>query len=109
MRVGLSLSSTGDPRHANLLSEIFPWLVALLVLVCLGAVAIYALRRSLHRRGPQSADGFTLQQLRDLHAAGQLTDHEFERAKAAIIGRFAGPNTGEEQIEPDQRDADSAE
>ena len=37
------------------------------------------------------AGGFTLQELRDMHASGQLGDEEFQRARDSLIGRLAEP------------------
>ncbi len=81
------LANAGSP--GNLFVDVLPRLVGLLAVVAIGGVVIYLLRRWL-RRGPSApAEGFTLQQLRELHATGSLTNDEFEQAKAAVIGRVA--------------------
>ncbi len=59
---------------------------------------IWLLRRAI-RREPSAEGGFTLQELRDLRASGALTEEEFTRARAAVIGRLAapaGPTRGDE-------------
>ena len=89
MNVGLALAASGA-GGGGLLSELWPWLVALLLLVCVGAIAIHVVRRMLDRETTTPDEGFSLQDLRELHASGALTDEEFDRAKAAIIGRVAG-------------------
>ena len=69
------LSSRGpaDSRSADVFLEVLPWLAALVVLLVLGVVAIYLLRRSLARSGRAPPEGFTLQQIRDLqHAQGTV-------------------------------------
>ncbi|MHC4416233.1 MAG: SHOCT domain-containing protein [Planctomycetota bacterium] len=103
----LSLGGTGGARSFDALLEILPWLAALVVLLGVGAVAIYVLRRFLSRSDQPSPDGFTLQQLRDLHASGALSDEEFERARASIIGRYTETHAPEKIIGPEMRGPDS--
>ncbi len=77
----------GSAASEGPFSAVYLWLAALLVAACAGAVAIHFLRRFISRSGTTPADGFSLQDLRELHAQGRLSDEEFERAKASIIGR----------------------
>lgn len=79
------LAGTAAPT-GNLFGEILPWLVALVAFVCVGAAVIYALRRMLSDRSAPS-EGFTLQDLRDMHASGKLSDEEFERARSLLLER----------------------
>ena len=72
----------------NLFRRILPWLVALALLVVAAAVVIWLIRRAIRPPAGDSG-GFSLQELRELHAQGRLTDEEFERAKASIIGRIS--------------------
>ena len=94
---------------ARLFAQILPWLAALVGLVCLGALAVYLLRRILGRSETTPDEGFTLQQLRDLRAAGTLSDQEFERAKAAIIGRLSQTLDAQGESEPGQSDPGSTD
>ncbi len=83
MSSGLQLASS--PSSAgSAFGEMLPWLAGLAALVVAGGVVIYFLRRSLGR-GDTPSEGFTLQDLRDLHARGSLSDEEFERAKSTLI------------------------
>ena len=70
--------------------NILPVLGWSLVLICLlvgGFFAISKLRQWLRDDdAPVSPIGFTLSDLRQLHKQGQMTDEEFERAKAKIVG-----------------------
>lgn len=61
--------------------------------VLLVAIAAWIKRRL---RAPTDADGapFTLHELRTLHAKGSLSDEEFERAKAALLGSRIGKARG---------------
>jgi len=70
--------------------DILPWLGVLVGVVAVGAVAIYLVRRAMDT-GSSMPDGFTLHDIRRMHAAGELSDEEFERAKAAVIGRVSAP------------------
>ena len=89
--IGLTciLAQASSDKSSRLLGEIMPWLILLVGVVLAGAVLIYFIRRSL-KEGAKPSEGFTLQDLRDMHAAGELTDEEFERAKAMMIGRLRG-------------------
>jgi uncharacterized membrane protein len=88
---GPMLVAAGGELFLNLL----PWLAALVALVIIGGVAIFAAKRMLSSGGDSSAEGFTLQSLRDLHTAGELSDEEFAKAKAAMIGQVRGKSTAE--------------
>ncbi len=83
-----------DGSAASEGSAVYLWLAALLVMACAGAVAIHFLRRFISRSGATPAEGFSLQDLRELHAQGRLSDEEFEGAKASIIGRARDPAAG---------------
>ncbi len=74
----------------GLFQHVLPWLAVLALLVVAGGVAVWFVRRWLGRSGASGPAGFSLQELRQLHAQGRLTDDEFERAKASIIGRVKG-------------------
>jgi hypothetical protein len=86
IRTAESVIASGQAA-GRLFGDVMPWVLALLGATLVGAVAIYAVRRWLRRTG-ESTNGFTLQDLRTLHSSGELTDDEFARAKAAMIGRM---------------------
>ena len=75
-----------DP--GELASQVLPWLGFLVVVVLVGGVVIWLVRRSMGAASAAVEAGFTLQDLRDLHASGELSDEEFEGARAAMIGRL---------------------
>jgi hypothetical protein len=71
----------------ELFPSLLPWLLALLGLVIVGGGVLLLVRRWLRSDeadGPADV-GFTLQDLRDMHRVGELSDEEFERAKSAMI------------------------
>jgi hypothetical protein len=86
---------------------VWPWLAALLVVVAVGAAVIYVIRRSLGRQD-SSRDGFTLHDLRELHASGALSDEEFAKAKASVIGRVTAEETPREDA-PETPEADEGD
>jgi len=85
---------SGSP--GSLFNEVVPWLVALAVVVVVGAIAIWLIRRTMGTDTASGAGGFTLQDLRDMHASGRISDDEFQRARDSLIGRLSEP--------PDPRD-----
>jgi hypothetical protein len=66
---------------------VFGWSLVLICLLVGGFFAISKLRQWMREDdAPASPIGFTLSDLRQLHKQGQMTDEEFERAKAKIVG-----------------------
>lgn len=98
------LASAASPPAGNLFGQVWPWLAALLCVVGAGTVVIYLLRRAVVRGDAGAGEGFTLQDLRDLHASGALSDEEYDRAKASIIGNIKAadppPSDAAEAEEP---------
>ena len=95
MSVDWPLATAAATRPADLFGQVWPWLVALLVVVGAGALILYALKRFMGRGRTGAGEGFTLQELRQLHASGALSDEEFERAKASVIGRVTAADAQE--------------
>ncbi len=103
MSIAWPLATTAATAAGDLFGQVWPWLAALLVVVGVGAVVIYLLRRSLARPKSGATEGFTLQELRELRASGALSDEEFERAKVAVIGRMTDADTQPRHArEPDE-------
>jgi hypothetical protein len=68
----------------------------LLVAVIVLAAAVLKLRRRLLGSEDNAGAPLTLHDLRKMHGEGGLTDEEFEKAKAALIGmatKAAGPRS----------------
>jgi hypothetical protein len=74
-------------QNLQALRSAAPWLVLLAVVLLLAVVAVVVVRKWMGREPTASGAPFSLAQLRELHKQGQLTQEEFERAKAVIIGR----------------------
>lgn len=96
----VSVLTNATPRQdpQSLLSEMLPWLILLLGVVIAGGVVIFWVKRSMEdaRAGSKGDSGFTLHELRELHGKGEISDEEFERARAAIIGQFQSKQTENE-------------
>lgn len=86
-----AISSPGD-RSSQLFSSVLPWLLLLIVVVIVGGVVMLLVRRWFTSESSRETIGFTLQDLRNLHAAGELSDEEYERARASMIGRLQSPS-----------------
>lgn len=84
----------------QLFKETLPWLVGLGVIVLIGAVAIYFVRKMMQSQSSILEDGFTLHELRQLHAQGELNDEEYQRAKDAMIGRLQESIESDDEIGP---------
>ena len=77
--------ATQAPPSGQLIGDLWPWLLALVVLVAVGGVAISAVRRWMRSNDSDVLGGFTLANLRELHAKGEMSDDEFKRAEQAMI------------------------
>lgn len=74
-------------HSARALGELLPWLAVLVGVVIAGGVLIYVVRKWMAGDSSTPPEGFTLQDLRDLHSRGELTDAEYQSAREAMIGR----------------------
>lgn len=59
--------------------------LVLIGLIVAGWVTVWQVRRRLTRPDDAGGSGFTLSDLRRLRDQGQMTDQEFERAKAKVV------------------------
>ncbi len=85
---------SSDPGVAA--ASILPWIVALIVFVVLGGVAILAVRNWAADTKESTDPGFSLAKLRELHQKGELSQAEYQRAVEAMRRRVKGPVPGEE-------------
>jgi hypothetical protein len=66
-------------------TRIFVWSLALLGVLAVGLLVVSKVKRRLQEPDPPASAGFTLSDLRQLHKSGQMSDEEFERAKAKVV------------------------
>ena len=84
----LLAQAASTDKSSRLFGQVLPWLLVLLGVIVVGGVIILLARRYLHNGGASEGGGFTLHDLRQMHAGGEISDDEFERAKAQMIGRL---------------------
>ncbi len=94
--MSVALTFADAPPDGSLFAHVLPWLVALLGVVVIGATGIWLVRRLVRQESGGGEGGFTLQDLRDMKASGQLSDEEFNRARDAMIGRLSEPSEAEQ-------------
>src|SRR2546425_232392 len=95
--------------EANSTSSIVVWSLLLIGLIVAGWLTVWQVRRRLQKDDSLGSSGFTVSDLRQLHKSGQMTDEEFDRAKAKVVeaarraaqreaeaakGRAPGPGPG---------------
>ena len=73
------------PASGTGFSDVAIWLAVLGLLVIVGGVVLLHLRRRMGRDESAPPTGFTLHDLREMHARGELTDEEFQRARTALL------------------------
>ncbi len=95
------LAQSGGSSGANAGSAL-AWAVAMIAFVVIGAVVVMVLRRSCVGKDSRgSADPFSLHELRRLRDTGAVSEEEFQRARAAMLGRHSTAS-----VSVDNRDAD---
>ncbi len=67
--------------------QIAVWAVALMLIAIVGFWAVLWIRKRILSDAETSREGLTLGALRTMHNRGELTDDEFEAARAAIVSQ----------------------
>jgi uncharacterized membrane protein len=95
----LVLAQAAGGAAGNLFGDLLPWLGVLVVIILIGGgIAIWTRRRLMSGDAAGSV-GFTLGDLRELHARGEISAEEFEKAKSQMIAgltrrdEIPGPDT----------------
>jgi hypothetical protein len=65
--------------------QIILLLLGMIAFIVIGMIVVSHLKRWLKETGSEQGPGFTLSDLRQLHKQGQISDEEFEKAKAMAI------------------------
>ncbi len=110
-------SSTLAPMALGLLAqnrkgfsgEVMMWLGVIVALAILLAVVALALRKRLFRQDDASPVGFTLADLRRMHAEGQLSDEELAQAEAKTLTRSRSHYLGDNQADEADEAGESAD
>lgn len=81
------------------LSQVMLAVAALVVVLVVGLVGVILVRwRFRKMQQDVSAEPFTLEQLRELHRRGELTEQEYARAKAGLIDRVGLDRGGDRDL-----------
>lgn len=83
------------------------WLGIIVALAILLAVFALALRKKLFRRDQAPPMGFTLSDLRQMHAEGQLSDEELAQAEARTLTRSRSHYLGDSETAEDEGEPES--
>jgi hypothetical protein len=76
---------------ADALPQILFWSFVAVILLVVMAVALAYIRKKMSPSEDFRGEGFTLADLRRLHKSGQMSDAEFERAKAKLLAELGHP------------------
>lgn len=99
------LLAAATDKSSRLFAETLPWLLLLLGVIIAGGVIIFLARRYVNAGSTDAAGGFTLHDLREMHKAGEISDEEFTRAKAQMIGRVAAEKAEQAAAKRSESDA----
>ncbi len=88
--------------------QIMLWSTLLIALVVVGGIIIFAVRRLLTDTKPSATGGFTLQELRNLRATGDLTHEHYEAARDMVIGSVKS-TAGADEVNPTPEKIDPPE
>jgi uncharacterized membrane protein len=66
---------------------IFFWSFILIAVIIGSFVVVALIRRQYFRQEIFPKEGFTIAELRELRDSGQMSNEEFEKARAALIGQ----------------------
>lgn len=66
------------------------WALVLMAVVIAGGLVAVFIRKRARSGAETPALGLTLADLREMKADGRLTEEEFERAKAMVVGQLGG-------------------
>lgn len=78
------------------IQQVWVWIGILMAVVVLGGLLVVVIRKRAHDGGgSKPALGLSLADLREMKADGRLSEEEFERAKAMVIGALGGKVDGQ--------------
>lgn len=98
------MTPTGNhltPLLAEGYASAFIWCLLAIVAIIFGYMVVTWVKKWSSEPDTVGGVGFTLGELRQLHASGQMTDAEFEKAKGMLLG--AAKEAAAKQPHPLQR------
>jgi uncharacterized membrane protein YgcG len=74
---------------ASPISSVLFWVVVAIVLVLIGAIGIFALRRSIlgEPKGVEAGEAGLMEQMRRMVERGEMTQAEYDQARRAMVER----------------------
>ncbi|MAB28310.1 MAG: hypothetical protein CMJ53_03380 [Planctomycetaceae bacterium] len=99
LAVAQTSTSTGT---GSAFSELWPWLVALVILILVGGAVIGIIRKWMRGSDDSEQIGFSLGDLRTLHREGKLSAEELKQAESKIISRIQSGISPETRAELDR-------
>ena len=94
--------TTSSSGTGSAFSELWPWLVALVVLILIGGAVIGIIRKWMRGSDDSEQLGFSLGDLRTLHRDGKLSTEELKQAEAKIISQVQSGISPETRAELDR-------
>lgn len=94
----MSILSTipGSGSSSSVFGSVVPWLLLLMGLVVVGGVIISLIRRWMRGGDDAVQIGFSLSDLRAMHAEGRISSEELARAEERLIQQVRGNLTEED-------------
>ncbi|MEC8733683.1 MAG: hypothetical protein VXX86_01800 [Planctomycetota bacterium] len=94
----MSILSTipGSGSSSNVFGSVVPWLLVLMGGVVVGGVVISLIRRWMRGGDDAVQIGFSLSDLRAMHAEGRISSEELARAEERLIQQVRGNLTEED-------------
>ncbi|MFG0307471.1 MAG: hypothetical protein ACF8Q5_14805 [Phycisphaerales bacterium JB040] len=75
--------------------QILLWVFVLIVVIVLGGLGVMALRRRLLSRDDGAGASGLMDEMRAMHARGELSDEEYDRVRKRMAARAAGRDPDE--------------
>lgn len=92
------LAQSGNTKATQ--GDVVLWVAVLIVTAFLGGLVIMWVRKKLLAKERPSDAGTMMEQLRDMLARGEITQHEFDATKRAMVKRLKDRGTGPVASQP---------
>ncbi len=86
------LAQTGSAREK--MADVIRWGMILMIAGFVLGVGIMVLRKRILGKRDEAPQPWTLEQLRELHLRGEISDEEFENLRAQLVSDLSRTRTG---------------
>lgn len=86
----LVMAPSAPPTADRLFGDLLPALGVLVLIILVGGGIALWLKRRYQGGDSGGGGGFTLADLRDMRARGEISEEEFERARGRMVGGLTG-------------------